>query len=106
MIAALGKNGQFINVIPSRGQVWIRMGENPDSTEVPFLFNDRIWEYLNALDCTGLWVENFIFATDNVRIFPNPATETVTVTANEEMERIEIYSMDGKKVQFYELREE
>ena len=104
MIAALGKNGQFINVIPSRGQVWIRMGDNPDSTEVPFLFNDRIWEYLNALDCTGSGVRNFIFAADNVQIFPNPATETITVTANGEMERIEIYAMDGKKVQIHELR--
>lgn len=104
MIAALGKNGQFINVIPSSGQVWIRMGENPDSTEVPFLFNDRIWEYLNALDCTSLGVNNYTSATDNVHIFPNPAAETVTITANREMERVEIYSMDGKKVQFQELR--
>jgi len=104
MIAALGKNGQFINVIPSSGQVWIRMGENPDSTEVPFLFNDRIWEHLNALDCNGSSVRNFISSTDNVHIFPNPATEIVTIKANGEMERVEIYSMDGKKVKFQELR--
>ena len=31
MFSALGKNGQFINVVPSQNIVLIRMGENPDS---------------------------------------------------------------------------
>ena len=42
MYAALGKNGQFINVAPSQNMVWIRMGEAPDDSLVPFLFNDDI----------------------------------------------------------------
>jgi CubicO group peptidase (beta-lactamase class C family) len=35
MFSALGKNGQFINVIPSQNIVLIRMGDNPDSVLVP-----------------------------------------------------------------------
>ena len=36
MIAALGKNGQFINVVPSMKLVFIRMGDAPDNSMVPF----------------------------------------------------------------------
>lgn len=49
MIAALGKNGQFINVVPGRGLVFIRMGDAPDGSPVPFLLNNRIWEKLNPI---------------------------------------------------------
>ena len=51
MFAAMGKNGQFINVVPSENRVWIRMGNAPEETLVPFNFNDEIWAYINQLDC-------------------------------------------------------
>jgi len=51
MFAAMGKNGQFINVVPSENMVWIRMGDAPEETLVPFNFNDEIWIYINQLDC-------------------------------------------------------
>lgn len=51
MYAALGRNGQFINVVPSQNMVWIRMGDIPDNTLVPFRFNDDIWEHINSLYC-------------------------------------------------------
>ena len=46
MIAALGKNGQFINVVPSLGLVLIRMGDAPDNSLVPTSLNIQIWERL------------------------------------------------------------
>ena len=51
MFAAMGKNGQFINVVPSENMVWIRMGDAPEEALVPFNFNDEIWTYINQLDC-------------------------------------------------------
>ena len=51
MFAAMGKNGQFINVVPSENMVWIRMGNAPEETLVLFNFNDEIWAYINQLDC-------------------------------------------------------
>ena len=51
LIAALGKNGQYINIVPSDNLVWIRMGENPDSSLVPVSFNLDIWDYINDLTC-------------------------------------------------------
>ena len=49
MFAAMGKNGQLINVAPSRNLVVIRMGDVPDSSLVPFNFQNDLWEKLNAI---------------------------------------------------------
>jgi CubicO group peptidase (beta-lactamase class C family) len=46
MFAAMGKNGQFIDVVPSQGLVFVRMGNAPDASEVPYLLNDEIWAQL------------------------------------------------------------
>ncbi len=49
LYSALGKNGQFINVIPSKNMVVIRMGIAPDNGAVPLIFHDEMWEKLNAV---------------------------------------------------------
>lgn len=49
MISGIGKNGQYVCIIPSKNMVLVRMGENPESVPVPFLFLDDIWEKLNAI---------------------------------------------------------
>ncbi|NEN24765.1 serine hydrolase [Cryomorpha ignava] len=49
LFAALGKNGQFVNVIPSKNMVVIRMGTVPDNGAVPLIFHDEMWEKINAV---------------------------------------------------------
>lgn len=49
MIAAMGKNGQLINVVPSSQLVIIRMGENPEDGLVPFEFQEEMWQRLNEI---------------------------------------------------------
>ncbi|MBA9079813.1 serine hydrolase domain-containing protein [Rufibacter quisquiliarum] len=49
MYAALGKNGQFLNVVPSQGLVLVRMGEAPSEEEVPVVFLNEIWKRVNAV---------------------------------------------------------
>jgi hypothetical protein len=73
----LGANGQFINVVPSQDLVWVRMGEAPTNDLVPFLLNDQIWEYINALECQGGLNET---ARQDISIFPNPTTESITIS--------------------------
>lgn len=74
MVAAMGKNGQFLNVVPSENLVFIRMGEAPDNSLVPFLMNDQIWQYLNELNCPASIIpvswEDFFPG-----VFPNPVKE-------------------------------
>lgn len=49
LVAGLGTNGQFVEVIPSLNMVVIRMGEAPDNALVPILFHDQMWEKINAV---------------------------------------------------------
>jgi CubicO group peptidase (beta-lactamase class C family) len=49
MFAAMGKNGQLINVVPGENIVVIRMGDDPDTGLVPFTFQDDLWEVLNEI---------------------------------------------------------
>ena len=49
LFAGLGKNGQFVEVIPSKKLVVIRMGETPDSSLVPILFHNEMWEKINLV---------------------------------------------------------
>jgi CubicO group peptidase (beta-lactamase class C family) len=49
MYSGIGKNGQYVSIIPSEKMVMIRMGEDPSSVPVPFLFLDDIWEKLNPI---------------------------------------------------------
>jgi CubicO group peptidase (beta-lactamase class C family) len=49
LFAAMGKNGQLINVVPSLNLVFIRMGDVPDNSLVPFTFQNDLWVKLNLV---------------------------------------------------------
>ncbi len=49
MFAAMGKNGQLINIVPSLDLVMVRMGDNPDNSLVPVNFQNSLWEMLDRL---------------------------------------------------------
>lgn len=78
MIAALGKNGQFINIVPSQNLVWIRMGDAPNNSLVPFTLNNDIWGYIDSLDCP-LGFSTVETATGFFELAPNPAKETINL---------------------------
>lgn len=97
MIAALGKDGQFLNVIPSENMVWVRMGEAPDSLPVPYLMNDVIWQYINDLNCsTGLNEMNE--KSPAIQIFPNPISSEFNLTSDETISKVEIINLQGQAV--------
>ncbi len=80
LITALGLNGQFINVVPSQGLVWIRMGEAPGNDLVPFMLNDAIWEYINDFECNPLNTMNN--KSVDFTVFPNPFNDELTIKLN------------------------
>lgn len=49
MISGIGKNGQYVSVIPSLNMVMVRMGNNPDEVSVPILFQKDIWKAFNEV---------------------------------------------------------
>ncbi len=83
MIAALGKNGQILNVVPSLGIVLVRMGEAPDSSvEVAPYFNNQIWQkFSEVIDYSTTIEKNttkeFDFSLE--QNYPNPFNPTTTI---------------------------
>ncbi len=49
LFAGMGKNGQFVEVIPSAGLVVVRMGEAPDGALVPISFHNEMWEKIHLV---------------------------------------------------------
>ncbi len=80
MVMALGKNGQYINVVPSQNLVLIRMGNAPDGNEVPVTLNDKIWEHINGLDCGTTATEDADLPVSPFVVFPNPSKDNFTVS--------------------------
>lgn len=97
MISALGKNGQYINVVPSQNLVLIRMGNAPDGSEVPVTLNDEIWAYINVLDCGTTSTDEQLPASI-VNVYPNPATDAFTVSVPGQHFEMSIYDLHGQQV--------
>ena len=98
MFAAMGKDGQFINVVPSENMVWIRMGNAPEDLPVPFLLNDGIWEYINDLLCVTHIAEEADVEISTVQVYPNPANESISVKSSSVMVNIDILNQLGRVV--------
>ena len=97
MISAIGSGGQFLNVVPSQNLVWLRMGDEPSNSNVPFLLNDDIWQYVNDLVCSTSSVEEGELAQD-IQVYPNPANEQLTVLVNGSLGKVIMYNQFGAKV--------
>ena len=81
MYAALGKNGQFMNVVPSQNLVLVRVGDAPGVGEVPFTLNDSIWERMNEVMCGATAVFNIRNSVELGEIYPNPTSNFINITS-------------------------
>jgi CubicO group peptidase (beta-lactamase class C family) len=77
MYAALGKNGQIINVVPSQNLVVIRMGNMWTTPNVPNEFNNDIWKRLKLVMCPSSSITTANNPT--ITIYPNPTTRFIEV---------------------------
>jgi CubicO group peptidase (beta-lactamase class C family) len=50
-VAALGRDGQILFVVPSLDLVVVRMGNNPNSVPVPWLLANELWKRINKMLC-------------------------------------------------------
>ncbi len=107
MFSALGKNGQILNVVPSKGLVVLRMGERPDDQYfISNIFNNDIWKYLNEIMQGGAMIsEN----KEKFNISPNPAYDFIELKINDENagydlgSTIQIYNYLGDFIDFHTI---
>jgi CubicO group peptidase (beta-lactamase class C family) len=96
MYAGMGKDGQFVNVVPSQNLVWVRMGEAPDGLPVPYLLNDNIWSYINQLNCNITSVNEQSKEQWHLKLFPNPSSDFFQYSSEETIRKMEVYSQQGQ----------
>ena len=94
MYAAAGANGQFLNIVPSQGLILVRMGNSPDGTLVPNLFNNEIWQYVNNLTCAPNSTEKSTLGLINV--FPNPVSDYLNIEIPNDVKEFSINILDAK----------
>lgn len=105
MFAAMGKNGQLINVVPSEGLVVVRMGNSPDNSLVPVLFQDEMWAFISDLACTATSVETTHPVA--LTLSPNPASDKILIEHHgSQIQRGEIRSLTGQIIKEWTNLEE
>ena len=98
MISALGKDGQYVDVVPSQNIVLIRMGNAPGEGEVPLTLNDRIWEHMNGLACGTTAVDDIDSNGASIIVYPNPASDQFTVSMPGQYFDMVVYNLNGQKL--------
>jgi CubicO group peptidase (beta-lactamase class C family) len=92
MYAALGKDGQIINVAPTEGIVVVRMGGNDNNSLVSTQYNDTIWQHIDNLGCGLSITEENLSA---ISAFPNPADGTVQISGLLPDDEITVTTING-----------
>jgi CubicO group peptidase (beta-lactamase class C family) len=94
MFSAIGRDGQYICVVPSENLVWIRMGENPDELSVPILMIDEIWELINALPCDPNVIGEV--STVEIDVLPNPSCTDWMLTCSSPLQKWTLHDIQGR----------
>lgn len=102
MIAALGKDGQIINIVPSQNLVYIRMGNAPGAGEVPITFNDTLWIKLNAVMCNTTSLTS-IYNKKVISIFPNPTSNVLHIKFSDQKNyQLKLLDVAGRILKVYD----
>lgn len=97
MYAALGKNSQIINVVPSENLVFIRMGGGDGVSLVSTQYNDSIWVRLNDLSCANSMDEQ---SSTLLKVVPNPSNGSFQLIGDIDFSSLKIVNMIGEVVPY------
>ncbi|MFN5417255.1 MAG: serine hydrolase [Flavobacteriia bacterium] len=95
LFAALGKDGQIINIVPSQNVVFIRMGDSDGTSLVGTQYNDTIWQNINQLTCNATIQD---FENQKITLSPNPSHNYLHISAENEVVKTEIFNPSGEKI--------
>jgi hypothetical protein len=100
MFSALGKNCQYLNVVPSKGIVLVRMGNDPNGLGglVPTVLDNEIWRRLNLIMCENPTSLETAQEQVSFTVFPNPTNERIQVQTSDlsKVELLELVDLQGR----------
>ncbi|MBK8429233.1 MAG: T9SS type A sorting domain-containing protein [Lewinellaceae bacterium] len=100
MFAALGKNDQKIHIVPSKGWVIVRQGNDAGlpglAGLVPIAFDNLLWGYLNNLQCGSVSTSEVEDAS--LRVWPNPSADVWMVDYPGLVSGWVLYDAQGRQV--------
>jgi hypothetical protein len=107
MFAALGKNDQKIHIVPSKGWVVVRQGNDAGYTNtfgnsVPILFDNDMWSYLNKLDCAAVGTQELADLESLVSVYPNPTQDSWLIRSEVMPTKIELFDALGIRLKILE----
>lgn len=97
MYMAAGKNDQRIYVVPSMDLVVVRQGEAAYNSQLALSrFDNELWELLMDVFCQT----TFLHENDQIdlAVFPNPASERITIQPSLKLDFVRLTSLDGKVI--------
>ncbi|MCC6814991.1 MAG: serine hydrolase [Saprospiraceae bacterium] len=98
--AALGKNGQFINIAPSKNMVWVRFGDAPDSALVPYRLSDDIWRYIANMNCNS---SSTLKLQENKITVQKISTDRIRITTDDPISDCKIVDTQGRIINQYKI---
>jgi hypothetical protein len=101
MIAALGLNGQIINVVPESNLVVVRMGDSPSSGNIGSQLNNDIWSYLNQIIPPSNSTNQVQVEANTPNVFPNPSESEFNVFWKYKMFSCQLLHPNGQLIQSY-----
>lgn len=98
LFAALGKNDQKIHVVPSKGWVVVRQGNDPGlpglAGLVPIAFDNQLWAYLNLLPCGSVAATEP--EVETLKVWPNPAVTDWQISYSGTVRSWILYDLYGR----------
>lgn len=98
MFMALGANDQKIYVVPSQGLVVTRQGDAAGAeVAAASSFDEELWALISDLECDPLSAPITNREKENF-LFPNPSEGPIRLPSDENIDRLAIYSIEGRLV--------
>lgn len=97
LYAAMGKNAQILDVVPSQNLVVVRMGKAPSEDFVPVSFHNEMWQYISAVISPTTHTPKV--HSDRIRLFPNPAKDQITIQSEVAIQKLLLRDLLGNIVQ-------
>lgn len=98
MYSALGKNGQFLDVIPSENMVVVRMGDAPENSFISLNFHRDMWAKISDLACETTAAGEAAAPNMGVEVMPNPFRNNLRISGLTEAQSYQLVDANGNVV--------